>query len=173
MPEIDQNESLVQQIAEHQNRLFGYIYSMVGDHARASDVLQETNLVLWRKKEEFQSGRPFLPWAFSIARFQVLAHVRDRGRDRCLLDPELIDVLSDETEKQAENFEAIRHALRICMSKLSPEHQELLQQRYFHATPIDKLAESLGKGASNVKVTLLRIRRSLAECIQRQAAEAP
>lgn len=172
MPHVDPHESLVQHIAEHQNRLYGYIFSMLGDHARASDVLQETNLVLWRKKDEFRPGEPFLPWAFAIARFQVLAHVRDRGRDKCLLDAELVEALSEETQRQAEHFEAIRHALRQCMAKLSPENQELVQQRYFHATPIDKLAESLGKGTSAVKVALLRIRRSLAECIQRQMAEA-
>ena len=155
MAEMDPTELLVQHIAEHQNRLYGYVFSMLGDHTRASDVLQETNLVLWRKKDEFRSGEPFLPWAFSIARFQVLAHVRDRGRDRCLLDSELVEVLSTESERQAERFEEVRHALRGRMSKLSPAHQELVQQRYFHATPIDKLAESLGKGTSAVKVTLL------------------
>ena len=172
MAELDPTEALVQHIAEHQNRLYGYIFSMLGDHSRASDVLQETNLVLWRKKEEFRSWEPFLPWAFSIARFQVLAHIRDRGREKCLLDSELVEVLADETERQAERFEEFRHALRGCMSKLTPEHQEMVQQRYFHATSIDKLAESMGKGASAVKVALLRIRRTLADCIQRQMAEA-
>lgn len=172
MAEIDQTELLVQHIAEHQNRLYGYVFSMLGDHARASDVLQETNLVLWRKKDEFRSGEAFLPWAFAIARFQILAHVRDRGREKCLLDPELIELLADETEQQAERFEAVRHALRRCMSKLTTEHQELVQQRYFHSTPIDKLAASLGKTTSAVKVALLRIRRSLGDCIERQMAES-
>jgi RNA polymerase sigma-70 factor (ECF subfamily) len=171
MAENDDTERLVQQIAEHQNRLFGYIFSMLGDHTRASDVLQETNLVLWRKQAEFRSGDPFLPWAFAIARFQVLAHVRDRGREKCLLDSELVEALAAETAKQAEQFEAVRHALRTCLSQLTPANQELVQQRYFHATPIDKLAESLGRGTSAVKVALLRIRRSLAECIQRRIAE--
>ena len=172
MAETDQTELLVQQIAEHQNRLFGYIFSMLGDHTRASDVLQETNLVLWRKKDEFRPGDPFLPWAFAIARFQVLAHVRDRGREKCLLDCELVEALAEETQRQSERFEAIRHALRSCLSQLTPAHQELVQQRYFHAVPIEKIAESLGRGASAVKVSLLRIRRSLAECIQRRLAEA-
>ena len=171
MAETDQSEVLVQHIAEHQNRLYGYIFSMVGDHARAADVLQETNLVLWRKKQEFRAGEPFLPWAFSIARYQVLAHIRDRGRDRCLLDTELVELIAEETQKQAERFEELRHALRGCLAKLSPHHMEMVQARYFRSTSIDDLARSQRKAAGAVKVALLRIRRQLAACIERKLAE--
>ena len=171
MAENDQSEVLMQHIAEHQNRLYGYIYSMLGDHVRAADVLQETNLVLWRKQHEFRVGEPFLPWAFSIARFQVLAHVRDRGRDRCLLDTELVELIAEETQKQAERFEELRQALRGCLATLSPQHMELVRARYFRSTSIDALARSQQKAASAVKVALLRIRRRLAACIERKLAE--
>ncbi len=33
---------------EFQGRLFGYIFSLLGDPDRANDVLQEANMVLWR-----------------------------------------------------------------------------------------------------------------------------
>ena len=75
MSASDKTEQFVQQLAENQNRLYGYVYSLVGDHAQAADVVQETNMVLWRKLDEFDPQRPFLPWAFTIGRFQVLAHI--------------------------------------------------------------------------------------------------
>jgi len=168
----DQTEAFVQNIAENQSRLFGYIFSMLGDHTRASDVLQETNLVLWRKRLEFRSGEPFMPWALAIARFQVLAHVRDRGRDRCLLDPELVESLAQETEKQVEHLETIQQSLRLCLGNLSPLNRDLIQQRYYRSSSIKEIAESLDRGASSVKVALLRIRRSLAECVRKRMAEA-
>ncbi|NND98681.1 MAG: sigma-70 family RNA polymerase sigma factor [Pirellulaceae bacterium] len=168
----DPTEEFVQQIAEHQNRMFGYIFSMVGDHTRASDVLQEANLVLWRKKDEFRTGSPFLPWAFAIARMQVLAHLRDRGRDRCLLDPELVELLSSETETQAEQIETVRGALQQCLTELTPQHRELIQQRYYRSLSIAELAQSLDRGVSAVKVTLMRVRRKLGECVQRRMVEA-
>ncbi|MDF1745393.1 MAG: sigma factor, partial [Gimesia sp.] len=49
MDQSDNTEQFVQQLTENQNRLYGYVYSLLGDHSRAEDVLQETNLVLWRK----------------------------------------------------------------------------------------------------------------------------
>ena len=57
-------DDFVQQLTANQNRLYGYIFSLLGDHHRANDVLQETNMVLWRKAAEFQTDRDFIPWAF-------------------------------------------------------------------------------------------------------------
>lgn len=166
----DPNETFVQNIAEHQNRVFGYIYSMLGDHNRAADVLQETNLVLWRKRESYQPDAPFLPWAFGIARMQVLAHVRDRGRQNCLLDQELVEMVAEEAEQQAGKIEEMRVSLRHCVSELSDKHRQLVTQRYFLQTPIQEVARSMGLGLSATKVTLLRLRRKLAECVQRRLA---
>ena len=73
-------EYFIQALTESQNRLYGYIFSLVGEHHAASDILQECNLVLWRKFGEFRPESDFIPWAFAIARFQVLAHLRDRKR---------------------------------------------------------------------------------------------
>ncbi|MGB7344540.1 MAG: sigma-70 family RNA polymerase sigma factor [Pirellulaceae bacterium] len=161
-------ERFVQQIAEHQNRIYGYVYSMLGDHTSASDVVQETNLVLWRKKDQFQAGAAFLPWAFAIARMQVLAHVRDKRRDRCLLDSELVELISSETEKQSQQIDVVRAALRLCLSELSDKHQELIQSRYFGAASIEEVAKVFDRGVSDVKVTLLRLRRKLRECVERR-----
>ncbi len=167
-------ERFVQQIAEHQNRIYGYVFSMLGDHTAASDVVQETNLVLWRKKDQFQSTAAFLPWAFAIARMQVLAHVRDRGRQRCLLDAELIEMIADESQQQSEKFDGVQAALRICLNELSAKNRELIQARYFDAVSIADVAKMSQRGVSDIKVSLLRLRRKLRDCVQRRMEmEAP
>ncbi len=173
METSDNTEQFVRQLTEHQNRLFGYVYSLLGDRSRAADVVQETNLVLWRKIGEFQTDKPFLPWAFAIARFQVLAHLRDHKRDRLLLDAELVESLSDEAQRQSEQIDAIREALRPCMQLLTPANRELIDGRYFRAMSVAELATSVERTVGSIKVALLRIRRQLAECVQKRlAAEA-
>ena len=169
----NETERFVGLLTAHQNRLFGYIHSLLGDHNRAADVLQETNLVLWRKAGEFVAERPFLPWAFAIARFQVMAHLRDRGRDRCVLAPALVELVAEEAESQADRFEDTRRALRHCIARLPAGGRDLIERRYFRATAVKDLAAQDGKGLSAVKVALWRLRRRLAECVRlRLAAEA-
>ena len=65
-------EAFVQLMTEHQGRLYAYVLSLLGDPDQANDVLQETNLVLWRNAGEFQMGSNFRAWAFRIAHFQVM-----------------------------------------------------------------------------------------------------
>ena len=168
MASSDKTEHFVQQLATHQNRLYGYVFSLLGDHSRTADVLQETNIVLWRKIDEFQADKAFLPWAFTIARFQVLAHLRDRKRDRLLLDAELVETISVETERQAEHLDQFREALRPCMGTLSDGNRDLVERRYFRAMSIAEIAQEVDRTASAVKVALLRSRRHLSECIQRR-----
>ncbi len=171
MTDAAETEQFVQQLAESQNRLYGYVYSLLGNHSAAADVLQETNLVLWRKLNEFNASKPFLPWAFAIARFQVLACLRDKKRDRLLLDTELAETLADAVEHEASLLPEVRPALRTCIGKLSDTNRELIELRYFKGESIADLGESLGRKVSAVKVALLRIRRALAECVERQLAE--
>lgn len=162
----DNVEHFVQHLAKSQNRLYGYVFSLLGDHARAADVLQETNMVLWRKVDEFDGKKQFLPWAFAIARFQALASVRDQKRDKLLLDGELAEAIGAEAETQAEQLDLFRNALRQCLETLTSGNRELIERRYLRSMSISELADAVDRSVSAVKVALMRSRRHLAECIQ-------
>ena len=166
MSESNMTEEFIQQLAQHQNRLYGYVFSLLSEHNAAADVLQETNLVLWRKINEFQEGRPFLPWAMGIARFQVLAHLRDKKRDRLLLDAELASELTVIAEREASQLEEIRGALRPCLNTLTDNSKDLVEKRYFRGMSIADISSTVNRSISSVKVALLRSRRQLADCIQ-------
>lgn len=161
-------EQFVRRLTEHQTRLYGYIYSLIGDRNRAADVLQETNLVLWRKLAEFDSKRPFLPWALGVARYQVLAHIRDQKRDRLLLNTELAESLSAEVAAQSEHIDSMREALQSCIEKLTDNNQKLIRYRYSRMMPIREVADELKRSVGSVKVALLRVRRKLAQCVERR-----
>ena len=171
MDQAEHAEQFVQHLTESQPRLYGYVYSLVGDHSQAADVVQETNLVLWRKVGEFRPDQPFLPWAFAIARFQVLAHLRDRRRDRLLLDAELAESLSGEVERQAEQINLVRVALRACLQRLPAASRELIERRYLRGMPMSDIAAALERNVGAIKVAILRARRQLADCVARRLAE--
>ncbi|QDT66675.1 sigma-70 family RNA polymerase sigma factor [Calycomorphotria hydatis] len=168
MNESDKAEQFVTLLTENQSRLFGYIYSLLGDRNRTADVLQETNLVLWRKVEEFQIDKPFCPWAFSVARYQVLAHLRDRKRDRMLLNEELVDLVSPHVEKQATQVDAMREALQPCLQQLTEANRELIEHRYFQLRKLSDIANLVDRTVGAVKLALLRVRRQLADCVEKR-----
>ncbi len=67
------NSQFERDINSVQSRLKSYLFASVGNSADADDVLQETNLVLWRKREDFQQGTSFWAWSHRVAFFQLMA----------------------------------------------------------------------------------------------------
>lgn len=165
-----QEEQFVQLLTSVQLRLLHYIAMLLGDPNEAANVLQETNLVLWRKSKEFRPGTNFSAWAHQVAYWQVQAYVRDRRRDRHVFDESLIEQLANHEQEVSVEPE-VRVALRHCLSNVSPRNLELLRKRYEGGQSIKKLADQLGKTPSAVKVGLLRIRRALLECIEQKLAK--
>lgn len=156
-----------------QNRLHAFILSLLADPVAAQDVLQETNLVLIRKADDFQSDASFESWAYNIARFQVLAHLRDRKRDRLVLHEAFAEKLAPVAEVMAEQTERWIQILGGCVERLSDDHKTLLHKRYGRETSIATLAEDSGKTTSAMKQMLYRIRKLLAACVEECLQKGP
>jgi RNA polymerase sigma-70 factor (ECF subfamily) len=155
----DTTATYVQQLTGCQNRLYAYIYSLVGNSETARDVLQETNAVLWRKAEEYDSDRPFLPWALRIALNQVRAARTRLGRDRLVFhDEQTLESLSGEWLSDAPSDMEI---------ELSSRNRDVVERHYRHDESLSSIAKTLNRTANAVGVMLHRIRRALAECIER------
>jgi RNA polymerase sigma-70 factor (ECF subfamily) len=159
-------KEFVSELTDWQNRLFGYLFTLLGNVHDARDVLQETNLVLWQKMGDFQTGTDFGAWARKCAYFQALAFLRNRKRDKHLFDDDLLALLADERIEIFDNDEERRLALRDCLSQLPENQRRLLDLRYKDEVPVKRLANDAGKNESAMKMILMRIREALHTCIE-------
>ncbi len=149
--------------------LYAYILSLLPNRDDAGDVLQDVNLVMWRRSAEFVEGTNFLAWAYKIARFKVLAHHRDRRRDRhVFFDETLFQQLADEAEHRKRDPEGAIALLDDCVEELPPPQRKLVQERYSLGGSVQEIARKLGQSAAVLSVTLSRIRHTLLTCIQRK-----
>ncbi len=165
------SEAFVQLMTEHQGRLYAYILSLLGDPDQANDVLQETNLVLWRNAGEFQMGSNFRAWAFRIAHFQMMAHRQRQMRDRLVFDDAMLAVLDPAAKAVDETYEERQERLTECLEKLPESQRELLRQRYADGLSLQAIADSVRRTANAVAQTLFRVRRTLIDCVARLAEE--
>jgi len=155
-------------MTQHQRALYGYIMSLVGRPNDADDVLQEVNVVLWRKSGEFDHERPFLPWACSVAYYEVLADRKRRQRDRHVpVADEVMMQIAAEATHHAEHLEARLEAMRSCLDKLPAHLRELIARRYEQSRSIDAIATDSDRSAAAIYTALHRVRRSLLDCIER------
>jgi len=159
-------------IVSSQKPLYTYIRTLVGPVSDVDDILQEVNLILWRKGDEYDGRGRFLAWACHIAYLQVLAYCQKRRRDRHVyIDEYVLRDLAEYVASEVERIDARLEALRGCLAKLAPAQRRLILLRYEEGGSVQKVAELLDRPVGSVRVTLHRIRQLLADCVKRTLGE--
>jgi RNA polymerase sigma-70 factor (ECF subfamily) len=151
--------------------LYAFILTLVRQPADAEDVLQETNMVLWRKSAEFDPSREFMPWALRIAQLQAMAHVKRQRRLPVAFDEPLLVQLADEAIAESRDTDGRRRALTGCLQKLPVRQRELIARRYEPGSSVKELARQREMTPKALSETLRRIRRALLQCIERTVAQ--
>ncbi|QDV17592.1 RNA polymerase sigma factor [Gimesia panareensis] len=171
MTNRDLDEEYVALIAGSQPVLRGLLVALIRRAADVDDVLQETNTVLWRKRDEYDRERAFLPWACRIAQLQALAFFkRVRNDGQAVLEERTLEQIAAATTRRALEAKSHAEALTHCMEKLPSSHRQLVESRYRDAVPVNQIAADEGRSADAVSMTLYRIRKTLMECIQKTMA---
>jgi RNA polymerase sigma-70 factor (ECF subfamily) len=169
--DANQHAEFVGQIAKHQAALRAYIISLMPGMDGVSDVLQETNLVLWEKRGKFQPGTNFKAWACAIARYEVKSHRRKMLRlGMTTLDEDLAAQLAEHCEAAPVEVEERLRALDLCLGRLEEKDRQLIEHRYYSASNLDEFAARSGRPVDSLRVTLFRIRAALRNCINDQLA---
>ena len=166
--ERQRHDRFMRLFLEHEEALRGFVRSLSPAREEAREVMQEVAAVMWRKFDELATPEDFRRWAFGIARFEALAAMRDRARDRHTFSDELLTHLADEAEQSADELDAEREALHRCVEKLPEPQRALVAAAYERGTRIDELAARLGRTAMSLYKTLHRIRMVLADCTRRE-----
>lgn len=162
----------VGELTSRQRQLYAFILSLVRNPADADDILQETNLVMWRKWAEFEPGTRFDSWAFTIARYQVMAYRKRKQRSKLHFDNDLVELLAAEAATEfVDQFDAKKSALSSCLRKLTDEQRRLIAHRYEPGGSVNEMAAKAGKSPKAVSEALRRIRKNLMSCIEKTIAE--
>jgi len=166
----DQKRLFVEQLTGSQRQLYAYINTLLGGDPAVVDVLQDTNVDLWSKADEFDPNRPFLPWAYRFAYFRVLAQRKKSLRSRLVFDDQFVERLAGRYEETDTVLDNRLEALTHCLTKLPDDHQELIEQRYVAKDKVRTIAERLAQPANRVAVRLFGIRTVLLKCIEARLA---
>ena len=160
---INETDEFVELMTSFQGRMYAFILSLLGNPTSANDVLQETNLILWKKSGEFKLGTNFKAWAFRIASFQVMAH---RQRDRLIFDDEMIQDIIAETSEFDETYELKQKKITSCMQQLPERQRDLIQKRYTLGHSVARIAAELKSTANSIAQALFRARNNLTQCVK-------
>jgi RNA polymerase sigma-70 factor (ECF subfamily) len=153
-----------------QPRLRGFFLALTGNGPDADEVLQDTNQILWRKRETFEPGSNFQAWAFRTAALEARNFLRRRARTQGaeLPSDELLDRVSSEADRLDGEFERRRAALTGCLNKLAQPDRALLVRRYFENQSLAVLAGERESTQNALAQKLFRLRVVVLRCIEKQ-----
>ena len=149
-----------------QSQVYGYIAMFLTNRADVEDLFQQTSLVLWKKRDQYDTSRKFISWALGIAHNEVRNFIRRKNRGGVLLSEAVIERLAAVRHKAADRIETQLQRLADCMDGLTADQRELIEECYLGDKSIKAVAEQRQVDPAVFYKRLDRIRWSLLDCIE-------
>jgi RNA polymerase sigma factor (sigma-70 family) len=160
---------------QHEAMLLAYVRSLVADRKLAEDVAQQTFLIAYRKIDSLKDPAAFPAWLRGIARREVLAAWRRRGREE-LVDPAVLEQMDEayrafEERRPAETWAERMRLVMECYERLPEAMRAVCRLHYFEDRKAREIAEALAVNLNAILKRLERARAAIRECVQRRLAE--
>jgi RNA polymerase sigma-70 factor (ECF subfamily) len=171
--ESEEYDAYVKDLVSHQGDLRAFIYAFLPNSPVADDVLQNTNMVLWKKRNAFKQGTNFHAWSFKIARIQV-QHQYDRAKreTRLVFSESILDHIADaasEIQPREQELATLEH----CMKKLNDKQRSIIDARYKPGQSLEQHGLKTRATPGSLRISLYRIRATLRRCIEATLAGEP
>jgi len=134
---------------------------------QADELELSIDRAVWRQAGRFEGRSAVATWLLSIARFKALS--TRRRQTHAELDETIEATVADPTDdpevmlEKKNRDELVREAL----TKLSPEHREIIDLVYYHEKSVEECAQILAIPAATVKTRMFYARKKLAELVER------
>ena len=149
---ISGNEAALETlIKRHQSRIFGFIYSKVGDRDLADDIFQDTFIKVIRtlKSNAYNEEGKFLPWVMRIAHNLIVDNFRHNKKMPLYRESEEFSIFSVMTDDSLtiENkliSDQVTKDLRQIVEELPDDQKEVLMMRLYQDMSFKEISEATG-----------------------------
>ena len=150
--------------------LYRYILHLVGERARAQDVLQEVFMRIYRKLGWLREPELFRAWAFRIATRETFRQMRKERRwTEQLRDDEALRAIAVPAPTRAEFEPELIERLPQMVAKVSPASRAVIVLYYLQEMSLEEVAAVLEIPQGTVKSRLSYGLESLRRQLKRQA----
>jgi RNA polymerase sigma factor (sigma-70 family) len=146
---------------QHAASVYRYARAVLGNHADAEDVTQQTFLNAYRALAQGTKPRKAENWIFTIAHNEVRRHLRDTRAQK--LEVELDEELADRGVEHSEP--SVTDVLRA-LQHLTPNQRSALVMREFEGRSYAEIAKIMDVSQGALETLMFRARRSLAEALE-------
>lgn len=165
-------ESFSELVGMHQARVRAYVGRFVRNPDIVDDLAQEVFIAAFKTLNTYSGDAPLGIWLIGIARNRALTYIRDESRRRAResgkFETAMAEWRAGEAEQSSEpkTCDLELSAMESCIKNLPENSALLIREHYFNSRSSVELANRFGKKESAIRMTLLRIRQGLRDCIE-------
>lgn len=148
------------------NKLFRFSLHIVKDEDLAKDVVQESLIKVWEKRDQWELIHNLEAWCMQITRNKAL----DKLRSKHVKKTDLFEVELD-TRKERDTPEIVTerselmNRIKDLIEQLPERQREVMQLRDIEGYAYKEIAEMLQVDINLVKTNLFRARRKIKESL--------
>ncbi|PQB04752.1 RNA polymerase sigma factor [Aureitalea marina] len=145
---------------QYSGAIYGVLLRMCRQEDIAQDVLQETFITIWEKRNSYNPEKgQFYTWAYRIGRNKMLNFLRNSPD---LIQKEDLSVYDNKGASEEQPLD--REALNGAIAKLEPHHKQALDLVYFsgmtHREAHQEMNVALGTFKSYIRQALKKLREN-------------
>ena len=132
---------------------------LAGGAADLEDLVQDTLLAIHLRRETYDVGQPFTPWAYAVARYKLMDHFRRQGVRRHVPLEDAGELIAVETAESG----AARRDLDRLLTMLPARQRMLVEDVRITGLSMEEAAAKAGMTVTAVKVSVHRALKLLAK----------
>lgn len=151
---------------EYYDWLCNYIFKLSGDRSQSKDVVQETLVRLWEKKQEITIKGPLKGYLFKSCHNQFLQQIRKEKKQPDLLDKIRWDTIYNTYfEQKGEDVHMKSAMLKLdeLIDKLPPKCKEIFIKNKLERRKYREIAEDMGISVKTVENQMSKALRIIRE----------
>jgi RNA polymerase sigma-70 factor (ECF subfamily) len=157
-------------IDRHQSKIFGFIYSKIGDRDTTDDIFQDTfiKVIKTLKSNNYNEEGKFLPWVMRIAHNLVIDHFRKSKKMPLFRETEefsIFSIMSDQSLSMENRLitEQVELDLKRLIDELPSDQREVVLMRMYQDLSFKEIAEltgvSINTALGRMRYALLNMRK--------------
>jgi RNA polymerase sigma-70 factor (ECF subfamily) len=150
LPGDDSGDELRELYRRYSGELFGFACNALSDRELAEEVVQDVFARAWRAAADYDPKRASVrTWLYTIARNRIV-DARRRASVRPGLAPEGAVESPAEIDQELEQA-VLRWQMAAALSRLSPDHREVIRLAHYGGLSLREIAERKGIPLGTVK----------------------
>jgi RNA polymerase sigma-70 factor (ECF subfamily) len=166
------HETTLKHLLEARQRLSASAWLIVRDAQAAEDLFQNVALKSVTKRVSFEHEGALLSWATVSIKREAIDWLRKRQPETLGLEPEFLDLITDEWSAHPQPEGGRMAALRECLDAVPEKSRQLLHLRYFEGHSCDEVARQIGANLDAIYQRLSRLHRQLKLCVDQRMTQA-